>query len=98
MKQKKPIEVNTQGAAISAQTCPECGARISSQAIVDAWMEQPAWSFWGMKGERWAKCEGSRGRYKYRHFAVAVNGRLVHRIAWIRPTREVDAQLQKELL
>lgn len=81
-------KVTGSGAAISARTCPECGATITAQAIVDGFGQPAGWEFYGTEGNRWRKCSGQRDGYEWIHFIVASNGRKTHRLAWIRPKGE----------
>lgn len=60
-------------------TCPRCGLRLESTAIVAAFMDTPQWSFWGVEGCRWIVCRGAG----YVHFRVQIDGRMYHRLAQI---------------
>lgn len=72
--------------------CPSCGHVIGIQATVSAWLDQPAWHFWGAVGQRWRHCAGERNGYEYVHFSAEINGRLSHRLAWIRAAEDVGAE------
>ena len=61
--------------------CPTCRHELESTAIVAAFNDPPAWSFWGEPGARGIVCQGPG----YVHFRVAVNGRRYHRLATIAP-------------
>jgi hypothetical protein len=74
---------------ISSHACPNCGAVITAQAIVDGFGQPEGWLFWGEQGQRWRKCSGGRDGYTWIHFIVASNnGRKVHRLAWVKSKGE----------
>ena len=62
-------------------TCPRCGLRLESTAIVAAFMDTPQWSFWGVEGCRWIVCRGAG----YVHFRVQIDGRII--TAWHKSRR-----------
>ena len=83
-----PLRICGEGAAITAHTCPKCGAVLNAQAIVVDFMQPATWAFWGEQGSRWKRCHDMReladGRMvRYQHFIVTVNRRKVDRLAWI---------------
>ena len=61
--------------------CPTCRHELESTAIVAAFNDPPAWSFWGVEGCRWIVCRGAG----YVHFRVVTDGRRYHRLATIAP-------------
>lgn len=94
-KTKKPNELITGQSSLYAPKCPACGASIHSQATVERFDEPQGWSFFGRRGERWEKCRGSSGPYKFIHFLTLLNGRYNHRLAWIVPA-EAEAEAVQE--
>lgn len=94
---KKPIVIDTDSAMFAA-TCPKCGEAISTQATVETFNEPPKWAFWGRSGERWRRCEGESGGYRFIHFRTLINGQFSERIAWLRPTTDPANATQEELL
>ena len=62
-------------------TCPTCGRRLESTAIVAAFNAPSDWAFWGAEGCRWIVCRAAG----YVHFRVQVEGRMYHRLATIAP-------------
>ena len=88
-----PLRMRGDGTPITAPVCPHCGATITAQAIVPAFMDRPAWEFWGKLGERWRRCHEMAtlpdGRMvRYVHFRVIANRRKVDRLAWIAGEQE----------
>ena len=68
-------------------TCPRCGLRLESTAIVAAFLDDPQWSFWGVEGCRWIVCRGAG----FVHFRVQIDGRMYHRLAQIAKAGQVAA-------
>lgn len=64
----------------ATRICPACRVAVSATAIVDAFNDPAAWSFWGEPGARFIRCRGEG----YVHFIVTINGRSQHRLAIIR--------------
>lgn len=92
----KPTEIVTDSAVFTA-CCPKCSADISLQATVETFGEPANWNFWGRKGERWQRCEGESGGYRFIHFRIIHNERFNERIAWIKPAA-APAPVQEQLL
>lgn len=67
--------------------CPACRHELESTAIVAAFNDPPAWSFWGVEGCRWIVCRGAG----YVHFRVVTDGRTYHRLATIAPEVKTPA-------
>jgi hypothetical protein len=83
-----PLRIRGDGADISSPVCPTCGASITAQAIVEAFMQPPTLMFWGEQGKRWRVCQDEAqlpdGRLAcFVHFRVIANNRKVNRLAWI---------------
>ena len=78
-------------------TCPVCGESITAQAAVDAFLPDDWVSFWGHKGERWKKCDGTQNGRPFVHFYVQFNRGVSHRLAWL-PAEGDDTPVQEPLL
>lgn len=65
--------------------CPNCNQEVESTALVAAFNDPPAWSFWGVEGCRWIVCRGAG----YVHFRVQIDGRMYHRLAQITKAAQV---------
>jgi hypothetical protein len=83
-KPKKPAEVQLNG-EVALLCCPNCGARVSTSAVVNEFLAPQGWIFYGRAGERWIKCQGESGAIPFVHFITLVNGRQDNRLAWIKP-------------
>lgn len=81
MQRKNKMRSLEEVAVELVRQCPKCKTRIQETAIVDAWNEPAAWSFWGPGQPRYIVCQSAG----WTHFRVEVNGRQMHRLAIIKP-------------